>query len=320
MQKFAGYFVVESVALGGMAQVFRARAVVARDTGPDVALKVLLPQAYGTPGAVDGFVNEAHVLSRLNHENVIRCLEHGVEQGRHFMVLEMADGPDLQALHAEAAKAGLRLPPSLGVAVGVAALRGLHHAHEARDATGNPLGLIHRDVSPDNIFTMLNGGVKIGDFGIAKFAAKGQFTNPAFGIRGKLGYLAPERLRRDPFDARADQFSLALVLYELCTGQRAYDGTERDATLLKRIRDADIPVARKVNPELPVRVSDALMKALDVKPARRCESCAVFASVLEEVAAREGYGTGGTELRSWLQELFPARYPQAGSGRRARLL
>jgi serine/threonine protein kinase len=310
---------MDTLALGGMAEVFRARAVAARDTGPDVALKVLLPGARNIPGAVDGFAAEARVLSRLNHPNVIRCLAHGTDGGRPYMVLEMADGPDVLGLQQTAAVHQLRLPTSLCVAVAVAALQGLHHAHEARDEDGRHLGLIHRDVSPDNIFTMLNGQVKVGDFGIAKLAALDQFTDPAFGIRGKLGYLAPERLRHEPFDARADQFSLALVLYEMCTGQRPYAGDEQDVALIRRIRDADIPEARKAMPEVPPRLSAVIMKALEAKPRKRFESCAAFAAALAEVSAAQGFGVGPQELRAWLQELYPDRYPRAGSGR-ARML
>lgn len=308
MNAFAGYMLKERLAQGSTSHVFLARRVDAPPQEPDVVIKSLQSRFIET--GLASFRQEAAICISLRHPNIIKGIESGFFQGRHFLVLEFVDGPNMAQVSHAAMAAGLRISIPLSLFVVGAALRGLEHAHRATSPTGEPLGIIHRDVSPDNIFTTSLGGVKLGDFGIAKYSRTEQFTDPNLGIRGKLSYLPPERLRGEPFDARADQFSAALVLWEFLTGQAAYQGKdlEFDLALMQRVRDADIPPPRKVVSEIPRKLEDAVMKALDVNPRNRFKSCGEFADTLELVASRELLQAGPMDLTHLLMELFPQRF------------
>ncbi|MEW5851675.1 MAG: serine/threonine-protein kinase [Myxococcota bacterium] len=311
MQRFGHYVLKQRLGRGGMCEVFRARREDAHAGTPDVALKFLMPELQGDPRAVELFRKEVEISVRLGHPNVVQVYEHGLVDGVvAFLAMELLDGPDLAELQQAAFRQGLALGLPLSLHICIQALRGLDHAHTLTGPGGVPLGLVHRDISPDNLFCTLAGAVKVADFGIAKLSALEGFTDPRFGLKGKLAFMAPERARGEPVDARSDQFSMGLILYELCTGVRPYRSqpSEPMEALMRRVASGDVPRARKIHQEIPKGLDAAIMRALDPRPRGRFRSCAEFADELEAIMRREHLPAASNELKVLIEELYPAGY------------
>lgn len=286
MEPFGDYDLLAPLARGGMAELFVARH---RASGHDVVVKRLLPEMEKRPDVVDLFLTEADVGRLLRHENVVSVLDAGEVDGRYFLAMEYVDGLDAERVLADAWRRGVPLPVQAVTRIGVDALRGLHGAHELTSPQGRAFGLVHRDVSPDNLFLTTDGRTKIADFGIAKLAQLEGVTSTGL-LKGKLTYMAPEQVQGKALDARADEFSLALVLYEMLTGARpfaALDGESEVDTLL-RVRRGHVRGIRRVEPEVPRAVARAIDKALRRARWLRFRSCGAFADALEAAARDAG--------------------------------
>jgi serine/threonine-protein kinase len=290
-----------------MSDVFLALPRDAPPGTPEVVLKRLRSDLLADAKAQDLFAREAGLASLLRHPNLVPVLKSGVVNGRWYIVMERVDGPDVARLLAASARRRLPLRPALGACIVLQALRGLHYAHTAVSPTGLTLNVVHRDVSPENLLLTREGIVKVADFGVARLAAGSQVTDPAFGFHGKLSFMSPERARGEPADARSDQFSAALVLYELCTGTRPYQprpGEDMDA-LLQRVRTADFPRASAVFPALPAGLDAVLAQALERRPKARFPSCGDFADALESATAHHHLVAGPPDLARHLARVAP---------------
>ncbi len=285
VERFGEYVLEAPLARGGMAELFRAR----RADGAMVVVKRLLPEMEKRPDVVDLFLTEADVGQMLRHDNVVAVLDAGEVDGRYFLAMEYVDGVDAERLLADAWKRQSPIPRPVALRIAVDALRGLHFAHELTSPQGTRFGLVHRDVSPDNLFVTRAGVTKVGDFGIAKLAELEGVTQAGL-IKGKIAYMSPEQVRGVTLDGRADAFSLALVLYEMLSSARPFALREGESEVdaLLRVRAGRVRSIGRIERDLPPRVARVVDKALRSWRFLRHKSCGVFADALEESARVAG--------------------------------
>jgi serine/threonine protein kinase len=219
-----------------------ARIYLARSTGIGaferyVVLKLILPERQSDELSVRMFLDEARLAATLNHQNVAQVFEVGEDGGVHYLAMEYVHGQDLRAILAKAGSLGIRVPIDLGLTIVVAAAAGLHHAHERRGTDGQPLGIVHRDVSPSNIMVGYDGAVRMLDFGIAKATERSVETVSGI-IKGKFAYMSPEQCRGRDVDRRSDVFALGIILYEVTTQHRCFRADSDFDTMHRQRRQA----------------------------------------------------------------------------------
>ncbi len=297
-ETFGRYELLERIGRGGMAEVHKARY----SPTPGVTKMVVLKRILSTLAERDDFrqmfVSEARLTTRLSHGNVVQVFDAGEVNGEPFLAMEWVDGVGLDAVLERVQQKGFdSLPPELAVLIAIDVLRGLHHAHTRVGDDARPLRLVHRDVSPDNILLSYEGQVKVTDFGIAKAALEGRLeTRPGI-FKGKLSYGAPEQLRAEPVDARADVYSVGLVLYEMLQGQNPVAQT----AVAVATGVAQVPLLPEwvAGPELSV----VLATATQVKPSQRYHTALAFQEALTQwVFPRAGAhaANGLHQLMAWL--------------------
>ena len=253
------YRLIAELGHGGMAEVFLA--VVRGPAGFNklMVIKQIRPQLAEDPEFLGMFLDEARLAARLSHPNVVQTNEVGHENNRYFIAMEYLEGQPLnRVLHRFQRAGGFPLGHHLRVISEV--LAGLHHAHEIADYDGTPLGVVHRDVTPHNIFLTYDGQVKVVDFGIAKALNSSSETRTGV-LKGKVAYMAPEQARGDRVDRRADLFSVGIMLWEAATGKRLWKGVP-DITILQRLLAGNIPTPRSINPDVPERLEAIVLKCL----------------------------------------------------------
>jgi len=272
------YRLIAELGHGGMAEVFLA--VVRGPAGFNklVVIKQIRPQLAEDPEFLGMFLDEARLAARLSHPNVVQTNEVGQEGERYFIAMEYLEGQPLNRVIHRLQKSG-GLPTAMHVKVIIDALAGLHHAHELADYDGTPLSVVHRDVTPHNIFVTYDGQVKVVDFGIAKALNSSSETRTGV-LKGKVAYMAPEQARGERVDRRADLFSVGIVLWEAATGKRLWKGVP-DITILQRLLAGEIPAPRSANPEVPETLDAIIQKALAHQREDRYETAAELALDLE---------------------------------------
>jgi phosphate/phosphite/phosphonate ABC transporter binding protein len=275
------YQEVARLAVGGMAEIFLA--VSGGSLERLVVIKRLLPQHADDPDRVEMFRREARYLAGLEHPNVVRIHELGDDGDLPYLVLEYIEGLTARSILGLLEREDLVLPIPALVSLGAQACAGLHAAHELRDLDGTPVGLIHRDISPDNLMVGAGGLVTVLDFGIATSFDRRSMT--AVGsVRGKVGYLSPEQCRGEPLDRRSDVFSLGTVLWELTTGRRLFE-REGDLATLEAITAGGAPAPSALRGDVPPSLDTALARALAVDPAERFRDAAELRQALLAVLA-----------------------------------
>lgn len=245
-----------------------------------VALKRLHPQFATDPEFAAMFLDEARLAGRARHPNVVATLDAVAHEDELFLVMELVVGSSIAQLAKQVAQNGIAMPLEVWSAVMSGALQGLHAAHEARDELGNPLGIIHRDVSPQNILVGLDGVARMIDFGVAKAIGQTHHTREGH-IKGKLGYMAPEQLLGAPVDSRVDIFAAGVVLWELLTAHRLFFGSNEGA-IIRQVLEAEIPIPSSFNPDVSPELDAVVLRALDREPERRFATAAEMAAALEE--------------------------------------
>jgi len=253
------------LAEGGMSEVYLGRRAGSTEL---VVLKRLPPEHSKDASLLRMFRDEARI-SRLvsGHPNVVRYLEEGELDGSRFIAFELVEGLTVAEILNRSASRGLVVPPSVVVLIGVSALEGLAHAHAATDEDGKPLGLIHRDVTPQNIVVTWDGQVKLLDFGVSKSAGRTLVTAPGL-IKGKPYFMAPEQLRIERLDHRVDLFALGVVLYFLLTLRHPFEG-HNDMNVLAAMAEGNVTSPLELVPSLPPRLASVLLKALEANPDER---------------------------------------------------
>lgn len=269
-----------------MAELFRA---VHLPSGHRVVIKRLLPELEARPDIVDLFLNEADIGRLLQHPNVVRVLDAGEYGGRYWLAMEYIDGSDVARLLRHARVSDTQVPVAITMRIGVDAARGLYAAHTLTSPQGNAFGLVHRDVSPDNLFVTRDGHTKVADFGIAKLAAIEGVTSTGL-LKGKVSYMSPEHVKGVPLDGRADLFSLALVLFELLAAHRPFDPQpgETEIDTLMRIRRGRVPRLERYTDDVPRPIAKVIGRALRKSRWLRYRDCGAFADELESSAHQAG--------------------------------
>ncbi len=271
------YKLAHQIAVGGMAEVFRA--LLPQKVGGDraIVIKRLLPSLIDDDEQRAMFAHEAELGRRIDHPNVVAVLDHGVDGDAPYIVLEYVFGIDLSRLARSLSRHGDRLRIPLAVWLGTELLAGLIAVHEVQDDAGKPLEIAHRDVSPSNLFLSVHGEVKLGDLGIARAAL---FDSKKRGrAKGKTGYLCPEQVSGQEVDQRGDVFSAAVVIAELIMGRSLFAGSTEIGTLLA-IRDGDISPLRALIPHLPVGLGPPIVAALARNPTERTASARALRDAL----------------------------------------
>jgi tRNA A-37 threonylcarbamoyl transferase component Bud32 len=246
------------------------------------------------------FIDEAHISMSLSHSNIAQVLDLGVSAGRYFLALELVDGWDLGRVLHRAATAGVRLPRELALHVTAEVCRALAYAH-AKSEGQNPLGIVHRDVSPHNILLSDQGEVKLTDFGIAKAMNKREHTGTGV-VKGKVAFMSPEQAMGKPIDQRSDLFSLGTVLYLMVTRSRPFEGPSDLETLL-RVQKGDFRPPEETSPDLPPEVAAVVARAMRKEPDERYQNADEMLADVERVMRTAFRPVGQTELKRWLTEL-----------------
>ncbi len=305
------YQLLGQLAVGGMAEIHLARLAGEAGFEKTVVVKRLLPELVASPAFVAMFLDEGKLVSRLDHPNICEVHELGRDGTEYFLAMPYLDGVPVTELIARP-----RDPDRLGelrvaAAIIVAACAGLHHAHELRDTDGSNAGLVHRDVSPSNLFVTSAGHVKVLDFGVAK--VRGAAETEAGTIKGKTQYMAPEQLLGEPLDRRCDVFALGIVLYELATHQRLFKRPS-DYLAARAILEEPIPRADEADPAIPAGVADVIAKALARSRDARYPDAAALATALEQAMAQHGGLAGASTIAAVVtstEELSAQRTRQA---------
>lgn len=285
---------------GGMGDVY-----LTVSTGPAGFNKLLvvkrLRQALAEdPELLQMFLHEARIAARLNHPNIVQTYEVGFDGSQYFIAMEYLQGQSMfQLVRAASAKAGL--PLAMYLRILVEALAGLHHAHEQRDYDGTDLQIVHRDISPPNIFVLYDGQVKIVDFGIAKTAESNETRAGIF--KGKIQYMAPEQLVGGPIDRRADIYSAGVILWETLTGRRLWKGVG-DLPIMQRVAAGDVPRPSSVVPDVSKKLEAICMRAMSLRPEDRYPTAAALQAELEAFMGESGENASAREVGKFTAELF----------------
>ncbi|KFE67954.1 serine/threonine protein kinase [Hyalangium minutum] len=300
---FGKYELLRKIASGGMGQVFlaRERSSVERL----VVLKLILPHLAEDDEFLTMFLEEARLVARLQHPNLVTILDLQEVEGRHCLAMEYVQGDDVRRLDKQSRLKGRLLPAGLVLRVISEAAAGLDYAHKARDAQGQPLKLVHRDVSPQNILVGFDGAVKIIDFGVAKAAGSGHHTATGV-LKGKYPYMSPEQASGQAIDGRSDQFALGVVMWELLTGRRLFKG-ESDMMTLRLVKDCQVPKPSQINPKLPPGLDEVVLRALATTPDKRYPDCGALRLALEDYIIQLRLPASTAHLSAFLRELYADR-------------
>ena len=297
------YKLVKLIASGGMAEVYLAKQAGAAGFEKLVCLKRILPHLARDKQFVEMFLNEARLAARLDHPNIVSIFDLGEANGNYFIAMEFIDGPSLRAVHKTAEGRGEFLPiPEICKIISMAA-GGLQYAHDLSDERGGPLGLVHRDISPDNILVHRNGAAKVVDFGIAKAANSSSQTRTGT-LKGKVAYMPPEQLRGEPLDRRTDVFALGVVLYELLAGKRPWEGTSEVALIGKIMTEEPTPLS-ELRPDAPEGLVAIVDKALAKDRAQRYQSCHELQADLESLVVQLGQSLTPARISDFVKAYTP---------------
>ncbi len=294
------YRIIAKLGQGGMATVYLSVVPGPAGVNKLLVVKLLKDDLSSDSDFLSMFLNEARLAARLNHANVVHTYEVGVEGQQHFLAMDYLDGQPLHALLRKATRA--KMPLDVHVRILADMLAGLDYAHTLKDFDGTPLYVVHRDVSPQNVFVTYDGQVKVVDFGIAKAAGAASTTQSGV-FKGKLAYVAPEQAGGDPVDARADLFSVGVMLWEAMAGRRFAQGDSQTAVLARRLSGSE-PRIREVVPDADPELADICDRAMAHDAWERFETARQFQDALEAFLDRFSRRIGRREVGDLVTSLF----------------
>jgi len=323
MEQFGKYTLIRKIGTGGMAEVYLARTSVAQGLNKTLVIKKIHSAYARSRQFVTMFKDEAKIALGLNHPNIIQVFDFGQVGDTYFLAMEYVEGIDLLRVLQEAAKARVRLPYGISAYVVQQLVKGLDYAHRKTDEFGQPLGIVHRDISPQNVLLSWDGGVKVVDFGIAR--ARDVHEEQGV-IKGKFAYMSPEQARGEPVDSRSDVFAAGIVLYELVCARPLFHGKGKEA--LEMVKSGAIPRPKDWAPELPESLERTILKALAFHRADRFQTARDLQHELARFQLEWGQKTGSLidsgHLAAQVASLFPAeqrvvvpRPPAEGDAERA---
>lgn len=306
---FGRYVLLDKLALGGMAEIFLAKAVGEGGFEKSLVIKRVLPQLLNEPGFVEMFLDEARIAAQLSHPGIVQIFDLGKQDGDYYFAMEYLAGEDVASILRKNDEAKRMVPVDVAVKIASSAAEALHYAHGFSSPDGRPMNIVHRDISPSNLFITYHGVVKVLDFGIARAEQRLQQTRVGH-VKGKAAYMAPEQSRGQTVDRRADVWALGVCLHELLTGRRLFLRESPSDTLVA-VREAPIPIPSSLRPEIPPVLDDLVMSALERDLARRTPNAEAVRVGLERYLADKTYVSQTVQLGRYLRELFGDARAQA---------
>jgi len=299
------YILLDRIGIGGMAEVYRCKLIRQKGFEKIIVLKKLLPHVAQDKEIVDNFIDEARLAALLQHENIISIYDFGELDGSYFIAMEYLFGKDLHTIMQRAKE--INVPMEAGRALRIAAkiCAGMEYAHSLTDLKHSPLHLIHRDLSPHNVFITYDGKVKIIDFGIAKAELYDNHTQVGV-LKGKISYMSPEQLAGEKIDLRSDIFSIGILLYEMLSGQRMYKGDT--ATLIRKCMLVEYVEPEKTCPGLRKEIYDILHKALQKDKTKRYQSCGSMRSDIDDCLFNMKQRVDDRSLQDYVRQVFAVEF------------
>lgn len=299
--ELGGYEVIGRLAVGGMAEVYQARAKATTQRSPgepeEVVLKRLHPSFRGDAAYVKSFVDEAKLTVRLRHPNIVRTFRLFKAGQDYLMVQELVSGRTLGFMQGLLRQVGTSMPPEASCYIVWCILKALDYLHRAKVGE-NGANIIHRDINPNNILLSVQGDVKLTDFGVAE--VEGMMQGEAGALRGTMAYMSPEQVLGHPVDSRTDLYAVGVILWELFANQRLYGAETGEAELALKVRDARSPLLSSLNLGMPDYAVQVVRKALFADRTKRFQTAAEFIKALETLAQRAGWPLTVEALRPLL--------------------
>jgi serine/threonine protein kinase len=305
---FGKYYLLERINVGGMAEVFKAKAIGVEGFERLVAVKRILPNIAEDEEFIEMFVDEAKIAVQLTHANIAQIFDLGKVGDSYFIALEYVHGKDLRAIFNRARNRGEPVPLSMACFTIMKICEALDYAHNKKDPTGRPLNFVHRDVSPQNMLISYDGDVKVVDFGIAKAAGKASRTRAGI-LKGKFGYMSPEQVKGMDIDRRSDVFGVGICLYELLTGERLFAG-ESDFATVEKVRKVDIMPPSTYNRRIPEELEQIVLKALAGEVDERYQTAMELHEDLESFTYATGHTFNRKDLGVYMRKVFSEELAQ----------
>ena len=300
-QRYGKYILLRKIALGGMAEIFRAKTIGAEGFEKTIVIKRILPHYTEDESFVKMFIDEASIASKLQHSNIVQIFDFDNQDDRYYIAMEYVEGRDLKTVINKARSTGspLSVPQCVWICMEVA--KGLQYAH-TKEYNGEALNVVHRDVSPHNIMVSYAGEVKVMDFGIAKAAQRSTKTL-AGQVKGKCAYMSPEQAKGKPLDGRSDLFALGIILWEILTNKRLFLG-ESDFETLSNVLKSQPPAPSTINPDVPPELDEIVMKALSKDRDERYADMEEFGRALTKWLYGSVDDLDSVSLKPTVQSLF----------------
>jgi serine/threonine-protein kinase len=286
MSRAPRFKIVRKLDAGGMAEVYHAEQESLEGFRKTVAVKKVLPHLVQNEKFLRMFLDEARLSLRMSHANVVQVFDVGQAGGSYYVIMEFVDGVNLKQVNEFMRARGTTIPVEQAVFILVETCKGLQYAHTVTDSNGQPLGIVHRDVSPPNILISKQGEVKLVDFGLAKAADQLEHTDPGV-VKGKFSYLSPEAVEGQTVDRRADIFAGGILLWEMLTGRRLFQG-KNDYETVQQVRAAEIPPLSRINPAVPRDLERIVLKALAQDLKQRYQTAQEFGDDLYQFLFSHG--------------------------------
>ncbi|HEX2573885.1 MAG TPA: PEGA domain-containing protein, partial [Polyangia bacterium] len=301
---------LERISVGGMAEVFKAKPLQG-EGGKILAIKRILPSMAEDADFIQMFIDEAKISGQLHHSNIAEIYELGRVDNSHFIAMEYVWGKDLLQMQNRFRRLRQTMKPAMAAFIASRMCQGLDYAHRKTDASGKLLGIIHRDVSPQNILVSYEGEVKVIDFGIAKAASRSTRTQAGV-LKGKFGYMSPEQVRGLPLDRRSDIFAIATIIYEMLTSERLFLG-ESDFATLEKVRNVDVPPPSKACPACTPDLERIILKGLAREADERYQWASEMAADLETYLEQNDPTFNTAMLANWMRTQFAAEWKREGA-------
>jgi serine/threonine-protein kinase len=295
------YKVLEKIASGGMAEVFRAESAGLEGFKKTVAIKRVLPHLSEKKQFIGMFLDEARVSAQLSHSNCVQVFDIGVGDNTYFIVMEYVDGADLKGLIEHRRKSNTAFPVEEACLICVRICEGLSYAHELTDNNGESLHIVHRDMSPPNVLITRFGEVKIVDFGLAKANSQLEKSEPGI-IKGKFSYLSPEAAQGLPVDGKTDIFAVGIILWELLAGRRLFMG-DTDLETVRMVQQAKVPPIRQFNPKVSPELERVMLRALAGDPRTRYQTAREFGQDLNNMLFHMGRAVSSFDIAQLVEPI-----------------
>lgn len=318
-QQFGRYFLVDKIAVGGMAEVFKAKSYSEAGFEKLLVIKRILDHLSDNSDFVEMFIDEAKLSVELQHANIVQIYDFGRYGDNYYIAMECVEGKDIKGILRKLAQLRKVMPRELALLIAHEMCKGLDHAHKKANHAGEPLHIVHRDISPSNIIVSYSGEVKVADFGIAKAESSAYDTRDGV-LKGKYEYMSPEQASGQSIDHRSDLFATGIILHEMLTGRRLFK-TDSDLKTLEKIKNAPVPPPSDLNPSVPAELDRLVLKALSRDPDDRFADGRAFQRAILDFLAPQTPDILRATLQQFMTELFAeeiaAERAQLAEGSRA---